>query len=132
MIITYTHDRKISAEQLAGVFDRSTIRRPTGDLPRLQLMLDHAHVLLTAWDGERLVGVARALTDFSFCCYLSDLAVDAEYQRQGIGKELIRLLEVIIGPQVMLLLLAAPEAMGYYPHIGFEAVPNAWRKPAGR
>lgn len=124
--IAYRTDRCISAEQLAKVFSRSGIRRPVDDLPRLEGMLENANVLVTAWDGERLVGVARGLSDFHYCCYLSDLAVDREYQRRGIGKELVDLVRSLIGEKSMLLLLAAPEAMAYYPKIGFDSVPNGW------
>jgi GNAT superfamily N-acetyltransferase len=124
--IVYCTDRSISAEQLAQVFIRSGIRRPVEDLPRLSGMLDHANVLVTAWDGERLVGVARGLSDFHYCCYLSDLAVDREYQRTGIGRKLVDTVQALIGEKSMLLLLAAPEAMAYYPRIGFDAVPNGW------
>jgi len=89
-------------------------------------MIENANLTLTAWDGEKLVGIARAVTDFSYCCYLSDLAVDRAYQRQGIGKELIRRMRQMLGDEVMILLLAAPEAMEYYPHIGFSKVENGW------
>lgn len=126
MEISYHDDRRISPQQLAQVFSRSGIRRPVEDLPRLAAMLEHGNLLVTAWDGERLVGVARALTDFSYCTYLSDLAVDKEYQQSGIGRELIRRVRAAIGEQSMLLLLAAPEAMAYYPKLGFEAVDNGW------
>jgi predicted N-acetyltransferase YhbS len=124
--ITYSDRHTITPEQLAAVFDASGIRRPTNDLARMARMLEHGNLLVTAWDGEQLVGVARALTDFSYCCYLSDLAVDREYQKRGIGHELIRRVSEAIGEQSMLLLLAAPEAMDYYPRIGFEAVANGW------
>ena len=124
--ISYHDDRRISPQQLAQVFSRSGILRPVEDLPRLAAMLEHGNLLVTAWDGERLVGVARALTDFSYCTYLSDLAVDKEYQQSGIGRELIRRVRTAIGEQSMLLLLAAPEAMAYYPKLGFEAVDNGW------
>jgi N-acetylglutamate synthase-like GNAT family acetyltransferase len=123
--ITY-RNTPIAPEQLADVFRRSTIRRPVDDLPRMQAMLAHASLLITAWHDDKLVGVARALTDFSFCCYLSDLAVDAAYQKAGIGKNLIDRVREAIGPQSMLLLLAAPEAATYYPKVGFQAVQNGW------
>lgn len=123
--ITYRSDG-ISPAQLAQVFRNSGIRRPVDDLERMATMIQHANVIVAAWDGERLVGVARALTDFSYCCYLSDLAVDKKYQKSGIGRELIERVRVAIGEQSMLLLLAAPEAMDYYPKVGFDAVPNGW------
>ena len=126
MHIRYTHEEKITSVQLAAVFESSGIRRPTSDLPRIQRMIDAADLLVTAWDGDTLVGVARALTDFSYCCYLSDLAVARDYQHQGIGKELVSQVHELIGSQSMLLLLAAPEAQAYYPKIGMEAVHNGW------
>lgn len=95
-------------------------------------MLRHADVLCTAWDGEKLVGVARSVTDFEYCCYLSDLAVDESYQKQGIGKELIRLTRIRLGPKAFIILVAAPKAEQYYPKIGFEARPSAWVLRAGQ
>lgn len=124
--ISYRDDVRITPEQLAEVFRQSGIRRPVDDLPRMETMLRHAGLLVTAWNGEQLVGVARALTDFSYCCYLSDLAVDKRFQKQGIGKELVARVRIAIGEGAMLLLLAAPEAMEYYPKLGFDAVTNAW------
>ncbi|OGF53840.1 MAG: GNAT family N-acetyltransferase [Candidatus Fraserbacteria bacterium RBG_16_55_9] len=126
MNITYRANAPLQAEEVAHLFRRSGIRRPVDDLKRIQKMVENANLILTAWDGNKLVGIARAVTDFSYCCYLSDLAVDRAYQRKGIGQELIRQMRERLGDEVMLLLLAAPEAMEYYPHIGFEKAENAW------
>lgn len=125
-MITYTNQAPLTAIDLARLFTSSGIHRPTSDLPRLQQMLDHADSLWTAWDGSQLVGVARALTDFSYACYLSDLAVAKAYQHQGIGQELVNHLKAEIGPQVSLVLLAAPTAMTYYPKLRFEHIDNAF------
>ncbi len=108
------------------LFRSAGLRRPIDQPERIGRMLHHANLTITAWEGDKLIGIARALTDFSFCCYLSDLAVEKTYQKGGIGKELIRHVEEAIGEESMLLLLAAPEAMEYYPHIGFEKVERAW------
>lgn len=124
--IDFRDDVRISAEALAQLFRASGIRRPVDDIERMAAMLAHANLLITAWDGTRLVGVARGLTDFCYCCYLSDLAVDREYQRRGIGEELVNRVRARITDRAMLLLLAAPEAMAYYPRIGFQVAPNAW------
>ena len=124
--ISYRTDATLTASQLAGVFDRSGIKRPTRDLERMGRMLEHCDLLITAWDEELLVGVARSLTDFSYGCYLSDLAVDVAYQRMGIGRELVRLTKETTGEECTLLLLSAPGAMEYYPRIGFEPVINGW------
>ena len=124
--IDYGRESNLSAEELAGVFERSGIRRPTHDLDRIARMAENANLTITARAGGHLVGVARSLTDFSWCCYLSDLAVDREYQRSGIGRELIRLTKAAIGEDTTLILLAAPGAMDYYPHVGFEPITNGW------
>jgi predicted N-acetyltransferase YhbS len=83
-------------------------------------MLENSQVIITAWADELLVGVSRAITDFAYCCYLSDLAVDETYQHKGIGKELIKRTQNAAGPQAKLILLAAPAAINYYPKIGME------------
>ncbi|MCM3600796.1 GNAT family N-acetyltransferase [Robertmurraya korlensis] len=127
--IHYEESKKITAEILADVFSKSGIRRPVEDLPRLQKMIDHADIIITAWDGETLVGIARAITDFSYCCYLSDLAVDRDYQNQGIGKELVRRIHERLGEEISLILLASPIAMDYYPKIGFHKIQNGYIIP---
>ena len=93
MRIQYETTRLIGDEEFVDLLTRSTLaeRRPVDDPKCIKAMLEHANLLCTAWDGEKLVGVARSVTDFEYCCYLSDLAVDAAYQKQGIGRELIRL-----------------------------------------
>jgi len=122
-LITYQTDRKISAEQFIDLLRRSTLaeRRPVADKVKIEKMLAYGNILVTAWHNELLVGISRALSDFSFCCYLSDLAVDEAYQHQGIGKELIRLTHQVAGEKATtLILLAAPKAAGYYPKIGMD------------
>jgi ribosomal protein S18 acetylase RimI-like enzyme len=127
--ITYRINHAITAEGFVEVCRSSGLRRPIDDLARIQRMLDNANLTLSAWHAERLIGFARSLTDYGFCCYMSDLAVRAEYQKQGIGKELIRRTKAHIGSDCMLLLLSAPEAMDYYPHVGFAKVENGWIIP---
>ena len=126
MAIEYRVNAALTPEELAGVFERSGIARPVDDTERLRKMLAHANLTVTAWDGDALVGVARALSDFSWCCYLSDLAVDKAYQHQGIGRELIARVRAEAGEDANFLLLSAPEAMDYYPKIGLGAVTNGW------
>lgn len=90
-------------------------------------MIENSNVLITAWDNGQLIGVARAITDYCYCCYLSDLAVNKKYQNKGIGKELVRMLQEHIGEEVALLLLSSPIAMDYYPKIGFEKIENGFK-----
>jgi GNAT superfamily N-acetyltransferase len=128
MEIEYSHDRTITMEQFIDVLERSTLgqRRPVEDRERISSMLLHANLVCTAWHGDLLVGVSRSLTDFSYCCYLSDLAVDLKFQRKGIGKKLMRITKDQLHPQCKIILLAAPKAEGYYPKIGFALHPSAW------
>lgn len=134
MAITYALEPDLSAEAFREVLVASTLgeRRPVDDLPRLQRMLRHADVVATARDGGRLVGVSRAITDFSYCCYLSDLAVDAAWQRQGIGRRLIAETHQAAGLATTLLLVAAPAAAAYYPRIGMAHVASCWSIPRSR
>ena len=124
--LQYRTDALLTAAQVADLFRASGIRRPVDDLPRLQRMLDGADLVISVWAGDRLVGLCRALTDFSYCCYLSDLAVHRDWQRQGIGRQMVENLRQYIGEGCSLLLLSAPEAMDYYPGLGFERVDNAF------
>lgn len=89
-------------------------------------MFSNADLVFSAWHEGKLVGVCRALTDFSYCCYLSDLAVDKAFQKHGIGRELIARLRLAIGEEVALVLLSAPEATAYYPKVGFEKIDNGF------
>jgi N-acetylglutamate synthase-like GNAT family acetyltransferase len=132
MSIQYLINVPLDAQDVSDVFRSSGIKRPVDDLIRIRKMLDHADIIISAWDGEKLIGVARAITDFSYCCYLSDLAVSKEYQRCGIGKELVGRLREHIGDEVSLLLVSAPSAMEYYPQIGFERTEKAFIIPRKR
>ncbi len=134
MSIQYEFTRMISEAEFVDLLKRSTLaeRRPVDDPKRIKAMLQHASLVCTAWDGEKLVGVARSVTDFEYCCYLSDLAVDEAYQKKGIGRELIRVTRSRLGSRAMIILLAAPKAEGYYSHIGFDGHRSAWILPAGK
>jgi predicted N-acetyltransferase YhbS len=128
MNICYDSGRKITVEEFIDLLGRSTLaeRRPVDDRKCIQAMLSNANLLCTAWDGGKLVGAARSVTDFEFCCYLSDLAVDVAYQKKGIGKKLIALTQLRLGPKATLILLSAPKAEAYYPKIGFKSHGSAW------
>lgn len=127
-MIDYSTTEAITGEQFVDLLERSTLaeRRPVDDAECIRGMLEHANLLVTAWRSGELVGVARSVTDFSYCCYLSDLAVDRSMQRSGIGRELIRRTKAELGPRCKIILLSAPAAMDYYPHLGFERHGGAW------
>jgi ribosomal protein S18 acetylase RimI-like enzyme len=125
--IAYAVEERLTVPEFLDVLHRSTLaeRRPVGEPGRIAKMVAHANLFVTARAGAKLVGVARSLTDFTFCCYLSDLAVDKDYQRRGIGRTLIEKTREAVGDS-MVLLLSAPQAMAYYPHIGMPKADNAF------
>ena len=127
-MIIYRNNVKISAEQAIELYIRSTLgeRRPIGNVKTFEDMLANANLMITAWDQEKLVGIARTLTDFSYVAYLADLAVDDRYQKQGIGKQLVEETKSRIGSECIIVLLAAPKANDYYQKIGFEHNSRAW------
>lgn len=133
-MLRYSTDDSITVAQFRDVLIRSTLgqRRPIDAPDCLQGMLQHANLIVTCWDEGQLVGIARSVTDFHYCCYLSDLAVDTSYQHQGIGKQLIDLTQSELGPRCTIILLAAPAAVDYYPKIGFTHHPQAWLLPRGQ
>ncbi len=134
MALIYQVEPALAANEFIDVLVRSTLaeRRPVQDRDKIEAMLANADVLVTARADGKLVGVSRAITDFSFCCYLSDLAVDETFQGQGIGRELIRRTHEAAGLGTTLILLAAPKAQSYYPHIGMQRHESCWIVPAAR
>jgi predicted N-acetyltransferase YhbS len=135
MSIAYDLEPDLSPAEFVDVLRRSTLaeRRPVDDAPRIAAMLRNADLIVTARGAHGLlVGVSRAITDFAYCTYLSDLAVARELQRQGIGRELIRRTHDAAGRSTNLILLAAPAAGEYYPHIGMTPHPSCWITPAAQ
>ena len=129
MAISYRLEPGLTPAEFIDVLERSTLaaRRPVGDAACIAGMLAHADLILTArTETGLLVGVSRAITDYHFCTYLSDLAVDVDFQRRGIGKALIHQTHEAAGLRTKLILLAAPAAVGYYPHIGMTRHESCW------
>jgi predicted N-acetyltransferase YhbS len=126
-MITYKTGNDLDLDAVIALYRASTLgeRRPVDDRERMRLMLQNANLVITAWDGAVMVGISRSLTDFTYATYLSDLAVRLSHQRQGIGKELMRRTQAA-APPAMVILLAAPAAETYYPHVGFTHHPQAW------
>jgi GNAT superfamily N-acetyltransferase len=126
--VTYQTEPSLTSDEFIDLLVRSTLaeRRPVEDRERIEAMLRNADLIVTARIEGRLVGGARAITDFVYCCYLSDLAVDETCQRQGIGKELMHRVAEATGPQTKLILLAAPKAVDYYPKIGMVRHESCW------
>ena len=131
-MITYQTGNSLDLDAVIELYRASTLgeRRPVDDRERMRLMLANANLVITAWDGGLLVGIARSVSDFSYATYLSDLAVRASHQKRGIGRELIQRTQQQ-GGAATVILLSAPKAVDYYPHIGMEAHPSAWTLKAG-
>lgn len=129
--VRYQLEPQLSADEFVDVLRRSTLaeRRPVERSEVIRGMLAHADVLVTARVDQTLVGVARAITDFNYCTYLSDLAVDVAWQGQRIGRELLRRVHEAAGLQTTLILLAAPKARSYYPHVGLQPHDSCWIIP---
>lgn len=127
-MIHYKIGNDLDINEVIDLYRTSTLgeRRPVDDRERMRRMVQNANLVVTAWEGHLLVGISRALSDFSYTTYLSDLAVRQSHHRQGIGKELIRRTQQAAGLESRLVLLAAPAAEQYYPHIGFTHHPQAW------
>ncbi|MFQ5984754.1 MAG: GNAT family N-acetyltransferase [Alphaproteobacteria bacterium] len=126
--VGYRIETGVDPREMIDVFRRSGLaeRRPVQDVDRIRRMIRNANLIVGARAGERLVGIARALTDFSYCCYLSDLAVDHAWQGRGIGRELVRRVHEAAGEETTLLLLAAPGADDFYRQIGLVKFDNTW------
>ena len=126
MNISYKTGVIPNVESIIELYNDAQLSRPVTDKARIKKMYENSNLIVSAWIGNELIGVSRAITDYCYCCYLSDLAVKKSFQSKGIGKELIRLTKEEIGDESMLLLLSAPAAMDYYPHVGFEKVENGF------
>jgi predicted N-acetyltransferase YhbS len=128
MEIEYKINSPVSIEQFIEILKQSTLaeRRPVDDLQCMEGMVNNSNLMVTAWDGDNLVGIARSITDFHYACYLSDLAVDKNYQHSGIGKQLQVITQEQLGQKCKLILIAAPDANAYYEHIGFSNNPRCW------
>lgn len=126
--VDYRYGNELDLEQVTELYRASTLgeRRPIDDPEIVRSMVERANLVVTAWDGDLLAGIARTLTDFLYVGYLADLAVRESHQRQGIGVELIRKTRERMGPRSMLVLLSAPKAVDYYPRLGFKRHESAW------
>ena len=121
-------DRLLTADEFIDVLRRSTLgeRRPIDDRACIESIVQPGNLMVTAWNGDTLVGVARSVTDFTYACYLSELAVDKRYQRTGVGRALVARTLQALGPRCKIRLIAAPAAADYYRKIGFAQNLKCW------
>jgi len=120
MEISYKTDIIPSTDQIIELYETSGLPRPTYDVERITAMFKNSDLIVTAWDGDNLVGVSRTITDWVWSSYLADLAVNPNYKKSGIGKKLIEITREKVGEQSMVLLLSVPTAMEYYLKVGFK------------
>jgi GNAT superfamily N-acetyltransferase len=132
--LNYRTGKDLDVTLVIDLYKRSTLgeRRPVESVDIFRDMIQNADVIVTALDCGKLVGIARTLTDYSYVAYLADLAVDKDYQRKGIGKELIRRTRECLKKSCFITLLAAPMADGYYEKLGLERNPRAWMLKSGK
>ena len=126
--VTYRTGNSLNLDDVIALYRSSTLgeRRPIENRDIVQSMISNADLIVTAWVDDHLVGIARTLTDFAYVAYLADLAVHHDYQRKGIGKELLRRTKLGLEDSCMITLLAAPAARDYYEKLGYEHNPRAW------
>lgn len=132
--VLYAREQELRRDEFRTLLVESglNLRRPMEDADRLDRMLRHANLIVTARIDGVLVGVSRALTDFAYCCYLADLAVAEQVKGRGIGQRLIAETRRHAGPESMCLLLAAPGAVSFYDHIGMPRTDRAFMYPRER
>jgi ribosomal protein S18 acetylase RimI-like enzyme len=129
--LIYSRESSVDVVEFRRVLVESGLARvrPVGDARRLEALIEGANLIVTArLDTEErpLVGIARCVTDFSWCCYVSDLAVSSSVQGYGIGKALLDETRRHLGPEVSLVLLSLPDAVGFYEKIGMARVSEAF------
>ena len=119
--IRYEINNSVSTADFSSLLKSSIFgeRRPIDDIECIKGMLKNSKLTISAWDNNKLVGISMSVTGFNYCCYLSDLVVDKEYQGQGVGEELLKITKKSLRTFCMIILLSAPDALEYYPHLGF-------------
>ena len=128
MNIEYKINTPVSTKKFIQLLTQSTLaeRRPVNNYECIDGMINNSNLIISAWHNKKLVGIARSVTDFHYACYLSDLAVDQQYQRNGIGLKLQSITQKQLGSECKLILIAAPAANAYYKHIGFTQNERCW------
>ena len=129
--IIYASEPELDVAEFRRVLVESTLgeTRTVDDEARLQAMLSGADLVLTARldiEGRPLIGVIRAITDFSWVCYISELAVSQSAQGLGIGKGLMDEARRQLGPSVAISLISMPDAVGFYERIGMKRMADAF------
>lgn len=115
----------LTPARITTLYRRAPLHRPTASGDAVWRMFENASLVLSAWQGEQLVGLVRVLSDEVLFSYLCDLAVEPDVQRLGLGKALIgKVLEHLEGTE--LVLRDSDLSSGFYKRLGFRRVGNAW------
>ncbi|WP_144605329.1 GNAT family N-acetyltransferase [Algoriphagus algorifonticola] len=120
-MVSYQIEKIVSLEEFIAVLNSSGLaeRRPMDQPNVLHKMLIGSNLIVTARESGKLVGILRALTDFSYRCFIADLAVNKAHQNQGVGKKLIQLARST-SADARLFLFAAEGAVTFYEKLGFQ------------
>jgi predicted N-acetyltransferase YhbS len=124
--IEYKTNVPIDAQKIIELYRSAGLPRPIDDAARIKKMFANSNLVISAWKDSELIGISRSLTDFSWCCYLADLAVRKNFQKAGVGRKLVEMTREAVGENSMVLLLSVPGALAYYPKIGMEKVENGF------
>jgi len=124
--IEYKTNVSIKTETIINLYANCGLPRPIQDKARIEEMFANSNLVISAWHSAELIGIARSLTDFSWCCYLADLAVRKDLQKSGIGRKLVEITREKVGENSIVLLLSVADALTYYPKIGMEKVENGF------
>lgn len=119
MEITFSFSKQINIDEVIALYEKAELPRPTHDKQRMEQMVANSNLIVSAWSDEKLVGICRCITDWVWCCYLSDLVVDTTVKNSGIGRQMVELVKEKVSEHCMILLLSVPTAMDYYPKLGF-------------
>ena len=132
MTIAYSTTEIPGAEEVANLLRAGGFNRPLDDLTRVERMLSNADVIVTARDGDALVGIVRGLADYAVYALVTELAVAAPWKRMGIGRELLRLFREQAGEECTIILHSSEEGHAFYGHLGWDNLDRAWRLPRSR
>jgi len=124
--IVFLVNTEIEVAHIVELYRECGLNRPVEDPNRIEAMYKGANLIISAHDGDRLVGLCRALTDGHYVCYVADIAVRSSHQKRGIGRGLLERVSTTQGEGVSLILLSSPDAVDVYPRLGFRHVNNCY------
>lgn len=123
MAIELSENRDISTEKVLSLYREN--KWSSADKPdELMKALKNSHGLVSAWDGDKLVGLANSISDGHLVVYYPHLLVLPEYQGQGIGKMIMNKFQEKYSDFHQQILVADGKAIDFYKKCGFEKSKN--------